>query len=264
VKKILCSLTLVAALVPFVSRSAAAQEVKAMPVPSLDWIIATRPVPGTLTIKPIEHSPTPPRYCTPCLFYGGDTSPNSPNANGIANENTLFVPEATMYIPFIVPTGQKWLVSGLFTNNLADGYDGIDPMQATWSVSRGMSNGNGGTVIASGTATATFAPTGRMSFGFTEYTVLVDLTVATAVHLGGGVTYWLTVVPQCTDSGNSNCSIAQYYLTNTEGLNAYGPPEPRSDSFYNAAFFGYSYEPACDVSSTGCQLFSAGVLGKVF
>jgi len=262
VKKVLCSLALVAALVPFVSRSAAAQEVKAVPVPSLDWIIATRPVAGTLSIKPMEHAPTAPLYCHPCLFYGGDTNPNSPNANGLANDNTLLVPDTSTLVPFTVPTGSTWEVSGLFTNDLADGYDGIDPAQATWSISSGVSNGNGGTVIASGTSSASFTPTGRVSFGFNEYTTLVNLTVSTAVTLKAG-TYWLTVVPQCTNTGNSNCDIAQYYVSNTQKLNSYGPAEPGSDSFFNSAFFGFSYAPACDVTSTGCQAFSAGLLGKV-
>jgi hypothetical protein len=262
VKKVLCSLTLVAALVPFVSRSASAQEMKAMPVPSLDWIIATRPVAGTLSTKPIEHAPTAPLYCHPCLFYGGDTNASSSNANALANENTLLFPDTTMYIPFTVPNGLSWEISGLFTNDLADGYDGIDPAQAAWSISSGVSNGNGGTVIASGTSSASFNPTGRESFGLNEYTTLVNLTVGTAVKLNAG-TYWLAVVPQCIDRGNSNCDIAEYFVSNTQRLNSYGPPEPASDSFLNSSYFGYSYIPACEASSTGCQLFSAGLLGKV-
>jgi hypothetical protein len=261
VKKVLCCLALVAALIPLVGRSAAAQDVKATPVPSLDWIIATRPVPGTLTIQPIRNVPPPqPAYCQPCLFYGGDFDSSSSNANGLANENTLLVPDTTSYIPFNVPGGETWVVSGLFTNDLADGYDGIDPAQATWSISSGVSSGNAGTTIASGTASATFAATGRSGFGFNEYTVRVQLT-APGVYLTPG-TYWLSVVPQCTNTGDSNCDIAQYFVSNTPETNSYGPHEPKGKTFFNSSYFGYDWAPACEVTTLGCGAFSAGVEGK--
>jgi hypothetical protein len=260
VKKIVCSLALAAALIPFVGREAVAQ--KATAVPSLDWIIATRPVPGTLTITPIHNGvPPQPSYCSPCLFYGGDFDSSNPNENGLANENSLIVADTTMFIPFRVPGGTVWKVSGLFTNDLADGYDGIDPAQATWSISAGMSSGNAGTVIASGTASASFTATGRNGFGYNEYTTLVHMTQS--VNLSAGQ-YWLSVVPQCTNSGDSNCDVAQYFVTNTPGTNRYGIHEPPNQSFFNSTYFGYDYANACTVTTLGCAEFSVGVLGKAF
>lgn len=258
-RKSLCCLALAAALIPFGGRIAGAQDVKPVAVPSLDWIIATRPVPGTLTIEPVRRTPPPqPSYCQPCLFYGGDINPSAQNVNGFANENTLLVPDTTLFVAFTVPSGQEWHVVGLFSNNLADGFDGIDPQQATWSISRGMRPGSAGTVVAWGTATASFTPTGRNAFGLNEYTVGVKLSTSVGLKTG---TYWLSVVPQCTNSSDGNCDIAQYFLSNTQGLNAYGPAEPSGVALFNSGYFGYTYADACAVNSDGCQTFSAGVLG---
>lgn len=265
-KKFLCCLALVGMLIPFVAQSAAAQATKAAPVPSLDWMIATRPVPGTLSVEPVRNEPPPqPGYCAPCLFYGGDINPSSSLANGFANANTLAVPDTTVYVAFNVPGGQTWEVSGLFTNNLAVGYQGIDPQQATWSISTGISVGNGGTTVASGTASARFTQTGRNAFGYNEYTCLVQLS--NGVHLTPGH-YWLSVVPQCTNSSNSFCTTGgnglptYYFLSNTQGTNAFGPPEPLGQGYFNSSYFGYTYANVCTLSTTGCRELSGGVIGK--
>lgn len=258
-KKVVCSLALIAALTPFLSRSAVAQD-KPAPVPSLDWIIASRPVPGTLSITPIHSgNPMQPSYCSPCLFYGGDINANAPTADGFANENTLLVPDTTNFFAVWVPVGSTWTVTGLFTNDLADGYDGIDPAMATWSISSGMKNKTPGTIIASGTASATFKATGRNAFGFNEYTT--EVAVSPSVSLASGE-YWISVVPQCTNSGDSNCDIAQYFFSNTTSFtNSYGPRQPRGNAHFNSSYFGFDYSPTCFVSTDGCLAFSGGVEG---
>lgn len=201
---------------------------------------------------------TPPSYCAPvCLFYGGDNNPDSPDDNGFANDNTLLVPDTTTWGAFTVPTGEVWTVYGLFINTIADGYNGLDPAASTWTIAQGLSEGDGGSPVATGTATASFNPTGRFPFGFTEYTMLVS-TPATTLNAG---TYWVNILPNCTDEGNSDCSIAQYYFDNTFGLNRYGNLEPADISYFNSSFFGFDYANTCEVSSTGCQAFSFGVIG---
>ncbi|HEV2424516.1 MAG TPA: hypothetical protein VGZ29_06795 [Terriglobia bacterium] len=213
------------------------------------------------TITPQRReTPGPPPYCNPCLFYGGDLNPNWTSVNGLANDNTLLVANTSTFIPFTVDS-PGWSVTGLFTNDIADGYNHIDPAEATWSIATGMSDGNAGTVIASGTAGAAFTPTGRVAFGsHPEYTVLVS--VDPPVNLAPGQ-YWLSVVPQCTVAGNS-CESAQYFVSNTQGTNSYGPPEPGGRSFLNSAFFGHTYSAVCGlIAASGCNLFSGGVLGTV-
>ncbi|MGA8762020.1 MAG: hypothetical protein WB562_03940 [Candidatus Sulfotelmatobacter sp.] len=204
---------------------------------------------------------TPPPYCVPvCLFYGGDTNPNSPADNGFANENTLLVPDTTVWGAFTVPAGQTWTVDGLFINTITDGYNGLDPTPSSWTIASGVSEGNAGTTVASGTSTTTgtsFIPTGRLPFGFTEYTLKVRIT-QTVLSSG---TYWVNITPQCTNSGNGSCSIAQYFWDDTFGLNRYGPLEPAGQGFFNSAYFGFDYANLCEVSSTGCQALSFGVIG---
>lgn len=204
-----------------------------------------------------------PSYCNPCLAYGGDWDPNSSSWVAYANWNTTALGQATVYVPFVVPAGHNWTVTGLFTNNLALNINGIDPQTAAWSISSGISSGNGGTTVASGTAAATFNSTGRnYQNTYYEYTALVNIP---AVVLPAG-TYWLSVVPPCTNSGDSACSSAAYYITDsTSRTNAGGPPEPAHQSFTNSATFGYDYINLCSPQEgyfpPSCSVMSAGVIG---
>jgi len=254
VKKTLCAIAVAGSLF---AASAFAQDARPVGVPSV--------VKSTGAIK--GHFPagapalTPPSYCVPvCLFYGGDTNPASASDNGFANENTLLVPDTTTWGAFTVPSGQTWTVDGLFINTIADGYNGLDPSTSNWTIASGVSTGNAGTVVASGTSTAggtSFVPTGRLPFGFSEYTLKVKIT-QTVLTSG---TYWVNITPQCTNSGNGSCSIAQYFWDDTFGLNRYGPLEPANEGFFNSSYFGFNYANTCTVSSTGCQAFSFGVIG---
>ena len=184
------------------------------------------------------------------LFYGGDYDPNNPNANGLANENDAIVGGnpygAATYQNFVISTDDT-TVSGLFTNNLSQ----LNPTSAYWEIRSGVSEGNGGTLIASGTGSGdSFAqtPTGRSGFGFTEYN---DLVSGLNVSLGAG-TYWFAVVPQ--DPNNANRS----FNTNTFGLNAVGT-QTSNDQFFNSTFFGSNYTNANNQGPF--PTFSSGVLG---
>jgi hypothetical protein len=214
--------------------------------------------------KPENKPAKPPAYCKPCLFYGGDFDDSLATANGLWNGvNSELGIAGEVLVPFTIPKGQIWFVSGLFTNNLSN-VSVIDPKKANWSISKGVTTGSGGHTIAKGTAPATYTPTGRSGFGLTEYTVLVKIE---PLALGPG-TYWLTVAPLCTNSADSACTSALYYESDTEDsppLNHYGPLEPNDMSYFNSASFLDTYAPtwgasgAC--SGVGCDRFSAGVLG---
>ena len=211
----------------------------------------------------IAHpSEVPPAVCEPtCLLYTGDTNTSSASDNGFANENTLLVPATQVWGAFTVPAGETWTVDGAFINTIADGYNGLDPSESTWAINTGVSEGNGGTAVASGTSTATgtqFIATGRFPFGFTEYSLRVRMSPAVTLSAG---TYFLNITPQCTDSGNGSCSIAQYFWDDTFGMNNYGIIPPANDSFFNSSYFGFNYANLCEVSSTGCQALSLGIIG---
>jgi hypothetical protein len=213
-----------------------------------------------------------------CLFYGGDflDDPLYPPslANALANENTLLVPGtpygAAVWVPFTVPAGEKWEVTGLFTNNLASfGVldQGTQPTSvAYWSINEGVFSGSGGTIVDSGTSPATSTPTGRAAFELSEFTVQVT---GLSITLTAG-SYWMIVVPICTNTANPFCDGVFFetdveYI-NTTPTNAFGPTETIDASFFDSSLFGLSFNPtngpvgAC--AGAGCDAFSAGVLGK--
>jgi len=257
VKKTLCAIALVGSLFTV---SALAQNTRTKGVPTL--VKSTGPERGHYKAQPTEF---PPAVCSPrCLTYTGDTNPASPVDNGFANENTLLVPDTTVWGAFNVPAGQTWTVDGAFINTIADGYDGLDPSTSSWAIATGVSEGNAGTIVASGTSTASgtqFIATGRFPFGFTEYSLKVKTVASTGSTVLPSGTYYLNITPQCTDSGNGSCPIAQYFWDDTFGLNNYGIIPPANDSFFESTYFGFDYANLCEVSSTGCQVLSFGIIG---
>jgi len=183
-------------------------------------------------------------------FYAGDFDSNNPNANGLANENDAIVGGS----PYGAATFQNFstanplTIDDLFTNNLST----LTPTSAYWEIRTGLSEGNGGTLIASGTGSGgnfTHTPTSRSGFGYTEYT---DEVTGVNLTVGPG-TYWFAVVPQAlTQSGrsfNSNTFDAGRIL---------GPGITTTDNmqFWNSAFFGANFTNA---NNEGVfQAFSSG------
>jgi hypothetical protein len=180
-----------------------------------------------------------------CLFYGGDFDANNGNANGLANETDAIVGGspygAANFQNFTNSTA--WNVTGLFTNNLS----GLNPQTAYWEVRTGVSENNGGTLVASGTSAVTQTPTGRNGFGFTEYRDEVSVSL----NLNPD-TYWMAVVPE--DPNNPNRS----FLSNTFGDNSVGT-QTSDQQFFNSAFFGANYNNSNEFGVF--PTFSAGVLG---
>jgi len=194
-----------------------------------------------------------------CYFYGGDLDPNNPNANGLANETDNIVGGspygAATYQNFVVTGGLY--VSGLFTNNLS----ALHPTSGYWEIRRGVSEGNGGTLVASGTATGSNfvqTPTGRSDFGYTEYSDVVGCgnyeCQSLNVTLTAG-TYWFAVVPTGDVPAtlrNSNRS----FNSNTFGLNSIGT-QINNQQYWNSSFFGANFTNA---NNDGVfQTFSSGV-----
>ncbi len=211
--------------------------------------------------------PVPPPICHPCLFYGGDVNVNDPNVDAFNDSNTLSTPDSESFGAVIVPADKQVVVEGLLINVIPSLTGNVfDPKIATWEIRTGMSDGNGGTQLASGSGNIDPTPTGRIPFGYTEYTVAV--AVVPPVMLTAGV-YWVNVSPQCTNSGNANCSSPQlqYYVDNTtQRTNGVRSSfQPLHDMFFNSAYFGFTYTNWCDASlglnSGQCAAMSFGVIG---
>ena len=166
-------------------------------------------------------------------FYGGDFDPNNGNANGLANETDAVITGS----PYGAATFQNFIAGGnitvtqLFTNNLSD----LNPSSGYWEIRSGVSEGNGGTLIASGTASGgdfSWTATGRSGFGFNEYTANAS---GLNVNLSAGQ-YWFAVVPQDPNGDRS-------FNSNTFGLNAVGSGTS-DQQFWNSGFFGVNFTNA--------------------
>jgi N-acetylneuraminic acid mutarotase len=190
-------------------------------------------------------TPTPP---PPSLWYNGDFD----NVNGLANGDVVGFIAAT-YDNFIVPDEAGWTVTSVYTNNLVDTSAGITT--ANWEIRSGVSEGNGGTLVASASAApAVVTATGRSGFGFTEYTVEVT---GLNVNLAPG-TYWLSVQPI---SGITFVS----YNSSTVGANCVGLPCGNDDNaFFTSSTFGFFFHTTTDPQfAPGNIDFSMGVRGSV-
>lgn len=193
---------------------------------ALLWSLATGAV---LLCGTFAHAACPVEAPYACFFYGGDLDPNNPNSDGLSNENDGIVSGnpygAAVYQNFL-STGLV-PINGLATNNLS----ALSPATAYWEIRANVSEGNGGTLIASGTGATSNQPTGRTFAGYNEYTSFVG---GLDVNIGAG-NYWMAVVPQ--DPNDLN----RAFESNTFGLNSIGN-QITGQQFWNSPFFGASYD----------------------
>ena len=198
-------------------------------------------------------TPTPTATPTPTvppgkLWYNGDFD----GTDGLANEQDTFAQGYShIYDDFIVNDESGWDVTSVFSDDLIS----TTVTGATWEIRQGISNGNGGTLVASGmTATPSVTPTGRSGFGFTEFMVEVG---SLNVHLDPG-TYYLNVTPIGNLDGNRS------FNSTTSGANCIGTPCGNDNNSWwdSPVLFGVNFVPASDA---GAQFhdFSMGVNGMV-
>ena len=154
------------------------------------------------------------------LWYNGDFN----GVNGLANERNTLVSQAAVYDDFNV-TGPGWHIIAVFSDNLLN----TTVTGADWEIRSGISEGNSGTLVASGTtSTPVVTLTGRSGFGFLEYQVLVT---GLNVNLAPG-TYWLNVTPIGDGAGRS-------FNSTTSGANCIGTPCDNDQiAFFNSTYFG--------------------------
>jgi len=133
------------------------------------------------------------------LAYQGDLVRHMALINEINSSEGVM---AYTYDNFIVPAGQTWDITGLFSNNLSR----VSWQSAFWDIRSGVSAGDGGVDIASGTSSATDIATGRQEFGYDEFQAMVS---GLNLELTAG-TYWLAVAPISSGKGYS-------YISPTDG-----------------------------------------------
>jgi hypothetical protein len=185
------------------------------------------------------------------LFYGGDWDSGSSTNMRYQSANTG-VSTASVYQGFVVPNGVSWQVDGLFFNSQfaffaseADRRNSVTT--ALWAVRSGVSMGNGGTLLASGSSAITLNSTGRSDAYGIEYTVGVSNL---SVNLGAG-SYWMNVTPVVSATTNGSTYVGPSY----SGVNKVG-----SISGSNYYYASTSSGVWLNYDST-LERYSAGVVG---
>jgi hypothetical protein len=207
---------------------------------------AVSPVPGAGSTAPSIGS------LPGSLWYNGDLN----HVNGLANERDDalgFGQYAHVFDDFNVTDSPGWHLTSLYSNNYMDYVQGGGPTTAVeWSIHQGITEGNGGTTVASGTSTD-FAVTVHYDgdFGFTEYTVQV---LGLNINLAPG-TYFLNVTPVGSGHGRS-------FTSDTSGAGCIGTPcGNNGNAFFDSNFFGANYQSTAQQGQPGD--FSMGVIGTV-
>ncbi|HWY22226.1 MAG TPA: hypothetical protein VNX26_13455 [Candidatus Acidoferrum sp.] len=248
------------ALVITLSLSAAAAQHK---TPALSHHRAGNPA---AELRDVKENPNPSvaALCNPCLFYGGDLNPSDANAAGMSDENTLLIPGgSSTYGEVNIPSGTTVTVKGILFNVQADA--AFDPMTASYDIRTGVSEGSGGTSIASGTVHISVAATGNNFLGLNEYSLLA---VFPSLTLASG-DYWMNVTPNCTNTLDGSCSVFRQFVSNTTSRtnSLHESWQPAHEMFLNSSFFGFTWANWCDASlgfnQTQCGYLSFGVLGGV-
>jgi len=256
-KRMLFAAAVMAALAPM----AVAQNSR-LPQASLDREVDLQLPARTAALGNAPHrAQTPPDYCRPCLFYAGDFDSDASDANGLANEfDTTVSTGAAVYVPFIVPRGKTWTVTGLFTDNFL-AIEILDPATSPYEIRKGIpaAGGNGGKLVCHGKKKATLTPVGQNYFGVYVYATKVEHIKGCSLHTGK---YWMSVVPYCANAGKCN-AFGDYrgFEANDDGSMAhrFGPLEPANNSFFNSVYFGAIWQPSSEQQSS--SRFSDGVEG---
>ena len=201
--------------------------------------------------------------CTPAraatLWYNGDqdgrdaiSNQTATGANGV---------DGAIYEDFIVPAGQKWTITSAWSNDVENPFFTSPRVSSVaWSIRSGVSAGNGGTVLASGTATgsnATEAADGT-SVVFAPFSANQETITAKglSVVLNPG-TYWVSVAPVTTGADDSF-----FYVSTTSGLNAVGtPPGNDGNSYFNSVADSDNFIPTTTLEGPGTWDYSLGVAG---
>jgi hypothetical protein len=200
------------------------------------------------------------------LWYNGDYDNRDALANGfsLVDFGGLAALRSTVYENFIVPVGQTWTVTSVFSNDQLN-YNTNPVTSAAWEIRRGVSAGNGGTLVASnGTAAATqTALTRTPGFFYAASPVQITATVSPLVLTAG--TYWLSVIPNEPSVFQGNFS----FVMSTSGLNSVGMPPGNDDNSFISNNIApgnpgsFNFTSTSTVEGGGTWDYSLGVNGTV-
>jgi PEP-CTERM motif len=185
------------------------------------------------------------------LWYNGDFN----RVDGLANERNTIVTQAAVYDDFDVTAPLGWNVTDVFSDNLFAAK--MTVTAADWEIRTSVSEGNAGTLVASGTTNAPVVTKIYCDFSLCEYRVEVTGLNVLLPALPSGQHYWLNVTPVGNGAGRS-------FNTTTSGANCVGSPCGNDDnSFFNSSYFGAYFDHASNYVGVYPADFSDGVIGNV-
>jgi len=181
------------------------------------------------------------------LWYNGDYN----HINSLPNGRNFFFPQGTVYDDFNVTAPQGWHVTAVFSDNLMS--PGAPIVAADWEIRTGVSEGNAGTLIASG---ITNSPVVTFTFhDQDEFMVEVTGLNVFLPMLPSGQHYWLNVTPVGNGTGFSA-------ITDTSGANCVGTPCGNDDNaFFTSTYFHTFFTNTNN--AYGQPDFSMGIIGTV-
>ncbi len=185
------------------------------------------------------------------LWYNGDR-------NGV---ESIFATSTggnvgAVYDDFNVTAPTGWDVTGVTGDfRLPDAVTTV-----SWEIRSGMSAGNGGTVVESGTSSSLTLTEIAPANPANDHGPVYQLSVTGLNFTLGPGTYWLSLVPDSAAAG---------YLVTTSGANAIGTPAGNDgNAFYNETSLGFTvdgttpYESTTTVASDLSD-FTLGVTGTI-
>jgi hypothetical protein len=181
-----------------------------------------------------------PLFANSIYWYNGDAG-----TTNIVDERGGVFGSSFVYDDFNVGAGGVD-VTGLIATEAIDNAAGIT--QASWEIRSGVSAGNGGTLIASGTNNISLADTGTAEAGEIYVVTLSGIDV----NLGAGQ-YWLAIAPVLP--GNQRA-----WIQNTTSVNAVGSPQGNDgNSFISGPALSANFAPITNYLPSPTD-FSEGIL----
>jgi hypothetical protein len=175
------------------------------------------------------------------LFLNG--LPNG--VGGVSSEQDLSVSQSMIYDDFIVG-GSGWNVTGLSGYFLSQYLTST----AAWEIRSGISLGDGGSLLESGTSSMAMTATGNTVVGLTEYQTDIS---GLSFFLAPG-TYWMGI---SLINGTSGGQAFVEVTSGSGGVNS----DPDLLAFWNSSFFGADFASAEDAGLTGPSDFAYDVEG---
>lgn len=182
------------------------------------------------------------------VWYGGD-----PNMDNGLRSETGGVYGSSMTYDNFTTTGTGWNVYYLLGNFAMD----FQTTQMAYEIRSGVSEGNGGTLISSGTIDVTQTATGDVNNGWIASNVYTLAGNTNPINLAAGE-YWVGLAPVMSDPN----SYGNAFVCTTTGDGGIGSPLNDGKSFFSWDGYGYNFVSSGYAFGSSDKDFSYGVFAN--